>query len=63
MQFFTPLINTKWVSGRHKLSLYLYSSSAKCKSLFPGLISYLNPNHLDDETVLTLLDLLLAISE
>lgn len=56
-------MNTKWVSGRHKLSLYLYASSVRCKSLFPGLISYLIPNRLDDDMILTLLDLLLAISK
>lgn len=57
------MIKTKWVSGRHKLSLYLYSSSVKCRSLFPGLISYLNKDRMDDAAILAILDLLLAISE
>lgn len=54
------ILATKKVSTRHKGSLKLQESSIDCKTLYPGLFSYILPLILEPSIILTLIDQTLA---
>ncbi|XP_063708929.1 neurobeachin-like protein 1 [Culicoides brevitarsis] len=54
------ILATKKVSARHKGNLKLHDSNIDCKTLYPGLFSYILPIVLEPEIILALLDHTLA---
>lgn len=54
------ILGTKRVATRHKASLRLHDLSIECKTMYPGLFSYILPLTLEPSIILTLLDQTLA---
>lgn len=50
------ILSTKRVATRHKSNLRLHDPNIECKTLYPGLFSYILPLVLEPPVILTLLD-------